>query len=61
MKDENMTEQGLSIQDLQERLADLQFLYDNSSFRMGPAYRAEIAKVEEQLAKLTTVAPTTTQ
>jgi len=61
MKDENMTEQGLSIQDLQERLADLQFLHDNSSFRLGPAYRAEIAKVEEQLAELTTVAPTTTQ
>jgi len=61
MKDENMTEQGLNVQELQERLADIRFLYENSSFRMGPAYRAEIAKVEEQLAKLTTVAPTTTQ
>ena len=56
-----MTEQGLNVQDLQERLADLNFLYENSSFRLGPAYRAEIAKVEEQLAEMTTVAPATTQ
>ena len=44
---------------LRDHLATLHFLHDNSSFRMGPAYRAEISKLEEQIAKLSTVTPAT--
>jgi hypothetical protein len=43
----------MNAHDLRERLATLRFLLDNSSFRMGPSYRAEIAEVERQLAAIT--------